>query len=55
MSDEKYVWVSDAPKVIRKLKKRQRYYFEIAYTEIDADDDDYDFIWVGKRSVVIKK
>lgn len=57
MSDEKYVRVrvSDVSKVIRKLKKNQRYYFEIAYTEIDADDDDDESIWVGKRSVVIKK
>lgn len=55
MSDEKYVRVSDVSKVIRKLKK-QRYYFEIAYKEVDADDDDdYESIWVGKRSVVIKK
>ncbi len=55
MSKEKYERVSDEPIVIRKLKKNQRYYFEIAYTEMDADDDDHQSIWVGKRSVVIKK
>lgn len=56
MSKGKNLYVSSGEsKVIRKLKKNQRYYFEIAYTEIDADDTDYESIWVGKRSVVIKK
>lgn len=56
MSKAEYFYASSGtPKVIRKLKKNQRYYFEIAYTEIDADDDDYESVWVGKRSVVVKK
>lgn len=55
MKNAKYVRLMGSPKVIHKLKKNQRYYFEIAYTEMEADDDDYKSIWVGKRSVVIRK
>ncbi len=55
MANAKYFRIMDASKVIHKLKKNQRYYFEIAYTESEEDDDDYESIWVGKRSIVIKK
>lgn len=56
MSESEYCYVSSgSPKTIRKLQKNQAYYFEIAYTEAEADDDDCESIWVGKRSVVIKK
>ena len=37
------------------MKKNQRYYSEVAYAEKDDDDDDYESVWVGKRSIVIKK
>ncbi len=55
MANAKYLRIMDVPKVIHKLKKNKRYYFEIAYTEIEEDDDDYESVWVGKRSIVIKK
>lgn len=56
MSESEYCYVSSGnPKTIRKLQKGRRYYIEIAYTEAEADDDEGDLVWVGKRSVVIKK
>lgn len=56
MSESKYCYVSSGnSKTIRKLQKGRRYYIEIAYAEAEADDDEEDSVWVGKRSVVIKK
>ena len=55
MANAKYLRITDTFKVICKLKKNQRYYFEVAYAEKDDDDDDYESVWVGKRSIVIKK
>lgn len=55
MTNAKYFRIKDTPKVIHNLKKNQRYYFEIAYTEMEYDDEDYESIWVGKRNIVIKK
>lgn len=47
--------ITDTFKVICKLKKNQRYYFEVAYAGKNGDDDDdYESVWVGKRSIVIK-
>lgn len=54
MANAKYLRITDTFKVICKLKKNQRYYFEVAYAEKDDDDDDYESVWVGKRSIVIK-
>lgn len=55
MANAKYLRITDTFKIICKLKKNQRYYFEVAYAEKDDDDDDYESVWVGKRSIVIKK
>lgn len=56
MSGSEYCYVSSGiPKTIRKLQKGRRYYIEIAYTEAEADDDEEASVWIGKRSVVIKK
>ena len=55
MTNAKYIRIKDTPKVIHNLIKNQRYYFEIAYTEMEYDDEDYESIWVGKRNIVIRK
>ena len=47
MANAKYLRITDTSKVICRLKKNQRYYFEVAYAEKE-DDDDYESIWVGK-------
>ena len=54
MKDAKYCAQSSSSKerYIRKLKKNQRYYVQVAYTEME--DEEWGDVWVGKRSVVIK-
>ena len=54
MKDAKYCARSSSSKerYIRKLKKNQRYYVQVAYTEME--DEEWGDVWVGKRSVVIK-
>lgn len=57
MKNAKYYTPGATKGFIRNLKKNKRYYVEICYTEPDmeVDEGEYSDVWVGKRSVVIRK
>ncbi len=57
MKNAKYYTPRATKGFIRNLKKNKRYYVEICYTEPDmeVDEGEYSDVWVGKRSVLIRK
>ncbi len=57
MKNAKYVTTRGNKGFIRNLRKNKRYYVEVCYIEpeMEADEGEFSDVWVGKRSVVIKR